>query len=136
MNEQFEVIKSKFLEQQRLILRFLEFSKEFRDFEYDTTGINFDDALEIERKAKKIVSKIFDEINSKSTSLFFEIVEIKVVKNFIDFSVMPKNENGEIDVKSYLKIQFLEDGFELIATKEPDPETELLPSEEEIDEME
>lgn len=136
MNEQFEVIKSKFLEQQRLILRFLEFSKEFRDFEYDTTGINFDDALEIERKAKKIVSKIFDEINSKSTSLFFEIVEIKVVKNFIDFSVMPKNENGEIDMKSYLKIQFLEDGFELIATKEPDPETELLPSEEEIDEME
>ena len=104
MNEKFETIKLKFLEQQRLILRFLDFSKEFINFEYDTSGINFDDALDIERKAKKIVAKLFDEINNASDDLFFEVVEVKVVKNFIDFSVYPKSENGENVEKSYMKI--------------------------------
>lgn len=122
------------------MLRFLEFSKEFREFEYDTTGINFDDALDIERKAKKIVARIFDEINSTSPNLLFEIIEIKVVKNFIDFSVTPKDENkdenGGIGSKSYLKIQFLDDGFELIATKEPETQTQLSSTDNEIDEME
>jgi hypothetical protein len=131
MNEKFETIKLKFLEQQRLMLRFLDFSKEFINFEYDTSGINFDDALDIERKAKKIVAKLFDEINNASDDLFFEIVEVKVVKNFIDFSVYPKSENGENVEKSYMKIKFLDDGFELIATKEPEPEVEIQEESEE-----
>ena len=125
MNEKFETIKLKFLNQQRLILRFLEFSKEFINFEYETTGINFDEALDIERKAKKIVAKLFDEMNKESDDLFFEVVEVKVVKNFIDFSVYPKSENSENVEKSYMKIKFLDDGFELIATKEPEPEVEI-----------
>lgn len=107
MHNLIEDLKNLFLEQERLIGRFLSFSKEFREFEYDTSGINFDEAEDIERKAKIIAHKIFDEINNSNELYSLDIKEIMVVKNIIVFEAFTEEDKNEV------KIIFDEDGFVL-----------------------
>jgi len=90
MNKRFEEVKALFIEQDRLIGRFVDFANEFISFEYDTTGINFDEAEDIERKAEIIANKIFGEINLAQDFYKFEVVEIITKRRKIVFKF--KNE--------------------------------------------
>lgn len=128
MNEIIEELKLSFTERERLAGRFVEFCKEFKNFEYDSTGINFDEADDIVRKAKKIASKMFFEINTNSKSFELELIEVDCFKSKIDFEV--KSKNGE-NLSVLLIIIFDEDGFELLIPKVEKPSEENISNEKE-----
>lgn len=107
MNKRFEDVKTLFIEQDRLIGRFVDFANEFISFEYDTTGINFDEAEDIERKAEIIANKIFSEINLAQELYKFEVIEIITKTRKIVFKF--KNEDLEFTGDIVLD----KDGFEL-----------------------
>lgn len=107
MNKRFEDVKTLFIEQDRLIGRFVDFANEFISFEYDTTGINFDEAEDIERKAEIIANKIFSEINLAQELYKFEVIEIITKNRKIVFKF--KNEDLEFTGDIVLD----KDGFEL-----------------------
>ena len=52
-------------EEKRLLKRFYDFCEEYTTFDYDESGINFDEAKEFNRKANKIRDLILSNIEAK-----------------------------------------------------------------------
>jgi len=60
----FQEISFALIAQKRLMKRFYYFCEEYVNFEFDESGINFDEASELKRKAEKIRDLIFHNIES------------------------------------------------------------------------
>lgn len=128
MNEQLlQTLKNLFLDQERLVGRFLEFCHEFKNFEYDTTGINYDDADNIERKAKIIANKMIQDMNNAQSEIVIDIKEIRVFRETIIFDILDTNQTL---LEQNVAIMFQEDGFEIAYIKvAPKQEEEVLDEE-------
>ena len=104
--EVFENLKNGFMEQRRLLGRFLEFSEEHAESEFDEMGSNAEECAELLRRADKIRDKILSEIEQKYFYIF-ENVETNTLLNMIIFYL----DAMEYQFKVILEVE--KDGFNL-----------------------
>lgn len=112
MNEEeiFEELKTKLLEQTRLLSRFYEFCLAYQEFEFDEVGLNIDEADNEKRKALKIKDKLLAEINNKS-DYNLEEESSDILKNkIVLITKLNTNESKKI-VKFVLSVE--KDSFTL-----------------------
>jgi hypothetical protein len=99
-SEVFEKLKEQLIEQERLLGRFFEFSKEHGEFEYDELGVNDEDGDEILRKAEKIRDKILTQIE-QNVMFVFENVETNTLTNMISFNLEEKSEKFRVIIEVF-----------------------------------
>lgn len=73
-DEVFKNLSLALVNEKRLLNRFYEFCDEYTNFDFDESGINFDDASELTRKAKKIGDLLLHNIEA---SLLYKFDNIK-----------------------------------------------------------
>ena len=104
--EVFENLKNGFMEQRRLLGRFLEFSEEHAESEFDEMGSSAEESAELLRRADKIRDKILTQIEQKYFYIF-ENVETNTLLNMIIFYL----DAMEYQFKVILEVE--KDGFNL-----------------------
>ncbi len=104
--EVFENLKNGFMEQRRLLGRFLEFSEEHAESEFDEMGASQEESAEILRRADKIRDKILVELEQKYLYIF-ENIETNTLLNMIIFYV----DSMQYRFKVILEVE--KDGFNL-----------------------
>ncbi len=104
--EIFENLKNGFMEQRRLLGRFLEFSEEHAESEFDEMGSSAEESAELLRRADKIRDKVLSEIEQKYFYIF-ENVETNTLLNMIIFYL----DAMEYQFKVILEVE--KDGFHL-----------------------
>lgn len=109
MNKIIEDVKLAIVEQERLAARFIDFCNQYKNFEYESTGINMEDADDIKRKANKIASKMFAEINANAQNFQLEIADMDCLRTKIEFLIKP----SEAEETMLVVIIFDNDGFEI-----------------------
>ena len=105
-DEVFLKLSSAFLEEKRLIKRFYDFCDECNDFEYDETGENMDEPIEILRKINKIRDKFLGNIEEKYLFIF-DNVETNTLARII---------TADLDTKEHkykLILEIMSDSFNL-----------------------
>ena len=104
-NEVFELIKEKFLNEERLILRLKDFYIKINKFEEDCTNLD-DEEEEIARKTKIIANKLLNNIIEEDE---LTLVSNKIIpfENKLKF-VLEKDDN-----KISFNLVIDDDGFEL-----------------------
>lgn len=98
--EVFDTLKLQFIEQQRLLGRFYEFSSEHAVFEYDETGDNYEEGDEILRKANKIRDKLLSAIEQNCLYIF-QNVETNTLTNMISFDIEKDGERFRIIIEVF-----------------------------------
>ena len=105
-NNIFEKLKSAFIDQERLMSRFVLFCINYRDFEYDEMGMNMDESEDIIRKANKICTKLLINIQSELVYTFNNI-NINIVSNSFCFELTKE------DYQFVITVEVLKDSFNI-----------------------
>lgn len=110
----FEELKTKLLDEIRLLKRFYEFSTAYQDFEFDELGLNTDEAENEKRKALKIKDKLFEKliknfkypIKEINTDILNNKIELNIEyninesKKIVEFILSVKEDSFTLEIKT------------------------------------